>query len=246
MRTPKFAFVLLATTAAGLVWAAPGFAQTFQVQSVNTPGCTSGAFSMTVERAGLDGGSYNVRTVVRVGELIYMNENATISVNGLSGWNLFNNFTYGSVPNQGTWPIPQNSQLRIDFTLERPLGTILYAWTTVVNSCNAGSILYNGTTGTLPFRTRTLTLAYDNAGDKFIGWLYAEGAPRLHSRRAVTIWRVRPGPDLKIGKATTTTRGNFSLRRERRRGTYYAIAGSIILPPVGHAFREQSINLRLR
>ena len=183
--------------------------------------------------------------MVRVGEKIYMNENASISTNGQSGWNLFNNFTYGPVSNQGTWPIPQNSQLRMDFTLERPLGTVLYAWTTVVSSCNAGAIQYNGTTATLPFRSRTLTLAYASASHAFIGWLYAEGAPKLHSRRAVTIWKVRPGADLKVGKATTTSRGNFSLRRERRRGVYYAVAGAVILPPAGHAMREQSINLRL-
>jgi hypothetical protein len=237
--------MLAAAVAAGLVWAAPAAAQTFQVVSVNTPGCTSGAFALSVNRAGLDGGAYNVRTVVRAGELIYMNENATISVNGASGWNLFNNFTYGPVPNQGTWPIPQGSQMRIDFTLERPLGTILYAWTTVVNGCNTGSILYNGTTATLRFRPRTLTLAYDNSARRFIGWLYAEGAPKLHGRRAVTIWKVRPGPDLRVGRATTGARGNFSLSRTRQRGTYYATAGALILPPFGHSLKEQSINLRL-
>jgi hypothetical protein len=237
--------VLAAAVAAGLVWAAPAAAQTFQVVSVGTTGCNSGNFGLSVMRAGLDGSAYNVRTVVRVGEKIYMNENATITVNGASGWNLFNNFSYGPVPNPGTWPIPQNSQLRMDFTLERPVGTVLYAWTTVVRSCNAGGILYNGTTGTLPFRPRTLTLAYDNAARKFIGWLYAEGAPKLHSGRTVTIWKVRAGPDLKVGQARTAARGNFSLSRTRQRGTYYAVAGALILPPFGHSLKEQSINLRL-
>lgn len=86
------AIAVLATTAmaAGLVLAAAGPSQaageTFKVVSVNTPSCTSGGFGMTVERANLDGGDpYIVHTVVTVAGKIYMNEGATISVNGNSG-----------------------------------------------------------------------------------------------------------------------------------------------------------------
>lgn len=244
MRTPKLAVTFVATLAAGLVWAAPGFAQTFKVQSVNTTGCTSGAFSFIVERAGLDGSPYTVHTTVTVGGQIYMNESASISINGQSGWTLFNNFTYGAVSNPGAWPIPQNTQVRIDFKLERPVGTVLHAWTTVVSSCNVGNIQYNGQGTDLPLRSRTLALGY--SGGRFIGWLYAKGAPKLHSLRAVTIWKVRAGPDLRIGRATTTTRGNFALRRERRRGVYYAVAGALIVPGVGFAVKETSVQLRLR
>jgi len=118
--------------------------ESFQVISVNTTGCNSGNFGMTVQRANLDGGSYTVHTVVTVGGLIYMNEAATISVNGTSGWNVFNNFTYGSVPNQGTYPIPSGQQMQLDFTLERPVGTVLYAWRLVVDGCNTGNIISNG------------------------------------------------------------------------------------------------------
>jgi len=117
--------------------------ESFQVVSVNTTGCNSGNFGMTVERANLDGGTYTVHTVVTVGGLIYMNEAASISINGLSGWNIFNNFTYGPVPNPGTYPIP-SGQMRLDFTLERPIGTILYSWQLVVDGCATGNILYNG------------------------------------------------------------------------------------------------------
>jgi hypothetical protein len=247
MRAPKLAVLLLAT-AAGLVWAAPGVAQSLQVVSVNTTGCASGNFGMTIERAGLDGSAnaYTIHTVVTVGEFVYMNEGVGTTANGQIAWSLFDNINYGTVPNKGTWPIPQNNQMRIDFTLERPKGNILYAWTTVVKSCNAGGIQYNGTTATLPFRPRTLGLNYERSTGRFIGWLYAKGAPKLHSRRIVTIWKVRPGPDLKVGRVRTSTRGNFALRRARIRGTYYAVAGAIILPPVGHAFKERSTNLVLR
>lgn len=134
-----FAFALMAG-------AQSASAQTFRVLSVDTLGCASGQFGMTVERAGLDGGAYTVRTVVNGGGLTYMNESASVSINGTSGWNLFDNFTYGPVSNPGTWPIPAGTPLRIDFTLERPVGTVLYAWTLAVDGCNTGAITYNGLT----------------------------------------------------------------------------------------------------
>lgn len=137
-----------------LVWGGASTAlsagETFKVISVNTLGCNSGNFGMTVERANLDGGSYIVHTVVTVGGLIYMNEQATISVNGLSGWNIFNNFTYGPVGNPGTYPIPAGQEMRLDFTLERPKGTALYQWTLIVDGCDTGGILYNGPLNAVP------------------------------------------------------------------------------------------------
>lgn len=124
--------------------------ETFRVISVNTPGCYSGNFGMTVERANFDGGSYNVRTVVTAGGLIYMNEKAFINSNGLSNWYIFNIFNYGPVPNPGMYPIPAGQEMRLDFTLERPVGTILYAWTLIVDGCNTGNIRYNGPTSGVP------------------------------------------------------------------------------------------------
>ena len=125
--------------------------ETFQVISVNTLGCNSGNFGMTVERANLDGGTYTVNTVVTVGSLIYMNESASISINGLTGWNIFNNFSFGPVPNPGTYPIPAGQEMRLDFRLQRPVGNILYEWTLIVDGCDTGNILYNGpTAGLLP------------------------------------------------------------------------------------------------
>ena len=121
--------------------------ETFKVISVNTTGCNSGNFGMTVERANLDGGTYTVHTVVTVGGLVYMNEAASISINGLSGWNIFNNYTYGAVPNPGTYPIPSGQVMTLDFTLERPIGTILFRWQLVVDGCDTGNIIFNGIPG---------------------------------------------------------------------------------------------------
>lgn len=141
LRLPVVALFLLAL----LPWTTAASAQeTFQVVSVNTLGCNSGNFGMTVERANLDGGTYTVHTVVTVGALIYMNEAASISVNGLSGWNIFDNFTYGAVPNPGTYPIPAGQEMTLDFYLERPIGTVLYTWQLVVDGCDTGNILFNG------------------------------------------------------------------------------------------------------
>jgi hypothetical protein len=155
--------------------------ETFKVISVNTLGCNSGNFGMTVERANLDGGTYTVRTVVTVGALVYMNENATISVNGLSGWNVFNNFTYGPVPNPGTSPMPSGQQMRLDFTLERPVGTTLYAWTLVVDGCDTGNILYNGPTA-VPHAAPVPTLS-EWAIIGLLTLLMLAGLARLRSHR---------------------------------------------------------------
>jgi hypothetical protein len=123
--------------------------ETFKVVSVNMVGCASGGFNMNVERANLDGGVYTVRTVVSVDNLIYMNEAASITVNGPSLWGVFNNFSYGAVPNPGTYPIPSDRPMLLSFSLERPKGNVLYAWTLVVDGCNTGNIVLNGPTADL-------------------------------------------------------------------------------------------------
>ncbi len=138
----RFAVILACTSmlATGAAWCQ----ETFRVLSVDATGCNSGDFAMTVERANLDGGSYTVNTVVTVASLVYMNEAASISINGLSGWNIFDNFSAGAVPNQGSYPIPANQVMQLDFSLQRPVGTVLYQWRLRVDGCNTGNILFNG------------------------------------------------------------------------------------------------------
>jgi hypothetical protein len=220
-------------------------------------------------RTNFDGGAYTVHTVVTVNGLIYMNEGASISTNGTATWFLVNNFTYGAVPNPGTWPMPQNALVRMDFTVERPKGTILHAWSTVADSCNTGNLLYNGLTAAdldrdfvaaaadrcptlvgigrpngCPLRSRSLTIAYDRGSHRFFGWLFAEGFPKLHARRAVTVWKVRPGPDRRIGTVTTTGRGNWSLGHTGP-GSFYATAEALLLPKVGEVPKETSLRVRV-
>lgn len=155
LRCPVVVSCLLALASLA---ASAGAQESFQVVSVNTPGCNSGEFSMTVLRSNLDGGTYTVHTVVTVNPFIYMNEAASISINGTSGWNIFNNFSYGPVPNPGTYPIPAGQVMRLDFDLERPIGTILYSWTLVVDGCDTGNILYNGPTAGVPGGTSLVAI----------------------------------------------------------------------------------------
>jgi hypothetical protein len=124
--------------------ATPALAQEhFDVVSVNTAGCNNGNFAMTVRRANLDGGTYTVRTRVQVGTQLFMNESASVSVVGESGWSVFDNFSYGLVPNRGTFPIDSTGNMRLDFTLERPKGIILSSWRLIVDSCATGNVLYS-------------------------------------------------------------------------------------------------------
>jgi hypothetical protein len=265
--------MLVAVTAASLWAAAPGYAagETFKALSVTAHGCNSGDFVMTVERANLDGGaSYTVHTVAAAGGLVYMNEAASISVNGESNWSLFNNFTYAPVSNPGTWPIPNDKRLRVDFTLERPKGgPVLYRWTLVVDGCNTGNVLYNAKTSDdfdrdlvpvpkdkcpklaakkpngCPLRTRKLSIAYAGGAGEFFGRLSAKRHPKLARRRTVTIWRVRPGPDKRIGKAKTTKRGRYRLAFDASEGVFYAVSKAIVVRTEGQAARTVSRKLRL-
>ncbi|MGE0639451.1 MAG: IPTL-CTERM sorting domain-containing protein [Thermoanaerobaculia bacterium] len=183
LRTPWVVVALLLLPT--LAWTPAAEAQeTFQVVSVDTLGCNSGDFGMTVERANLDGGAYTVRTVVTVQPFIYMNENALISINGQSSWNIFNNFTYGPVPNPGTYPIPSGQEMRVDFTLERPIGTILYDWTLIVDGCDTGNILYNGPLAGAPAETILAIPALSPTGTIVFALLLALSFTWIRRRRA--------------------------------------------------------------
>lgn len=261
------ALALTASTLSFTASPAQAAGESFEMVSVNTTGCASGNFGMTVLRSNLDGSPYTVRTVVRVDRKVYMNEAATISVTGESGWNLFNNFTYGTVPNPGTWPIPEDTLMRIDFTLERPVGTVLYSWRTVVNSCNEGSVIYNGVPADdedgnyvpivrdecpgLPATTldgcpqRSLTLAYEAPRKRLVGWLVADGFPVLFSGKKVTLWKVKAGPDQKIVTLRTSKAGNFSLPKPSK-GTYYVTSPRLAKPGVYEIPKITSATVKVR
>ena len=176
--------------------------ETFEVISVNSPGCLSGEMGFTVERANLDGGTYTVHTVATVDGLIYMNEAATISINGLSGWNIFDNFTYGPVSNPGTYPIPPDLEMRVDFYLERPIGSVLYAWTLVLDGCNTANVLYNGLTSGYAVPVTGCTLSIPT------GSVVGEaplGAQIYYEPGNITSYTLNPGTYIVVGQDESET-----------------------------------------
>jgi subtilisin-like proprotein convertase family protein len=48
--------------------------------------------------------------------------------------------------------------------------------------------------------------------------------------RAVTVFRKRPGPDRRVGTATTRTDGSWQLRKPKKRGRYYATSAKAAVP----------------
>jgi len=70
-----------------------------------------------------------------------------------------------------------------------------------------------------PLTSRSLSAKYTHG--KFKGALFSP-VHGCKAGRAVTIWKKRGGPDLKVGTATTASDGTYKLRRARHSGKYYA------------------------
>ncbi len=264
--------ILVLPFALALLWtvAAPAHAagEAFSFVQVNATGCTSGAYKLTALRANLDGGSYTVRTVVTVGGKIYTNEDASININGNSSWSLFDNFNYDDVPNKGTWPMPENQQMRVRATLERPKGTILDSWTLVTPGCNSATVLYNNSTArdldedllptpqdacpTLaasaangcPQHGRALSIKAKKHPHRLVGRLAAPSASALAAKQSLQIWKVKRGPDKLIGTVITKANGAYKIRLPR--GRYYVIAPEELVPTVGQAPDVQSRTVRIK
>jgi hypothetical protein len=254
---------LAAVAAVVLAWAAPAqAAPEFRVLFPTAIGCADGGFGMRVLRSGLGGEAHTAHTVVRAGGKVYMNEDASVTTDGEEDWNLYDLFNYGPTANKGTWPLPQRTLLRVELTLEKPKGTVLFAWTSVFDSCSSGKVVYNGLTADdadkdlvplpldkCPNRAattadgcpeRSLAIASEGPGRVLIGWLSAKGFPQLSARRTVTIWKVRTGADKRVGQTRTTVRGNFRFAL-REAGVFYATTGA-----VGAVSAVRSLNLRVR
>ena len=88
-------------------------------------------------------------------------------------------------------------------------------------------------------------LNYAAGGQKFKAKLKAAGAPSLQQAQVVTIWKVRPGPDKRVGRATTAGNGGFSVAKKAKPGRYYASAGSVLVPATGAATEVTTTKLKL-
>jgi hypothetical protein len=269
----KKSWLFLMPMIAGLLWvgAAPGQAagEDWQVDGIIDFGCTSGDWDLDVTFAGLDGGgNYIAHTVVTVGSLIYTNEDAGSPSNGTTDWGLFDNTTYGAVPNKGTWPMPAGHQMTATFTLERPKGTVLSSWTLVASSCDSKVLRYSGPTSSdidgdlvptaqdacptlkafsengCPLRARSLSLTAPSKGPNRVkGRLSAAGYPALYAGQTVSIWKVRAGADKLAGTRTTTSLGKFKLKVGK--GRYYATAPGLVAATSGEAAATSSPTVRV-
>jgi hypothetical protein len=81
------------------------------------------------------------------------------------------------------------------------------------------SVLLNGRS------SAALSLTYQRRGHRFSGRLRSID-PVCANHRWVVVRRRRKGPDRKVGGAKTSRRGTYSVRRNARRGTYYARVSS--------------------
>ncbi len=126
----------------------------------------------------------------------------------------------------GTFAAPKH--LRVGSGLSQPLSV-------AIGNLNAGSypdlavakhgsnnvsVLLNGGPG-----RRTLTLSHRPTSHRFTGTLSSWDPVCIRSQR-VKVLRRRPGRDQKVGAATTSKSGTYSIRRNAKQGAYYAHASS--------------------
>jgi hypothetical protein len=269
----KKCWLLLLPLITGLLWigAAPSHAagESWTVVSVDTAGCGDGDWELNVNLSGLASGpDYRAHTTVTSGGLVYMNEDVSVINNGPDTWGLYDDFTYGAVPNPGTYPIPAGQPMSVTFDLELPKGTLLSSWTMVAASCDSTTLLYNGPTAAdldhdfvatpsdlcpalqaftsngCSVRERTLTLKARYGPRRVVGQLDAPGYAALEVGRTVKIWKKRPGPDRKIATRTTNSLGKFKVKVGT--GRYYATSPGLIAPASGEALADISNRARVR
>lgn len=241
----------------------------WSVTSIKATGCQEFAWKLGVNRAGFDGGYYTWHVQVISDGKTYMNEGfVEASFNGDTDWTLYSTFSYDAVQEPGAFPIPAGKPMKVVLTAERPIGTPVSSWTLVVASCDSATVLYNGPTAAdldednlahpadacptlrsfrangCPLRERTLTLRARYGPKRVTGRLDAVGHPSLDAGRTVTIWKARPGPDVKVTTRTTDPEGRFKARV--RKGRYYAVAAGLVVPTAGQVTAIRSTTLRVR
>lgn len=189
-------------------------------------------------------------------------------MNGNSGWSLLNNFNYGEVSNKGTWPIPENRQMRIRATLERPKGNVLDSWTLVTSGCNSKTVRYNGpsaqdadedlvptpqdacptlpgfTVNGCPQHVRTLSIKAKKHPRRITGKLRAPSASALAAKQRLQVWKARPGADKLV--RVVKTKANGSYKAKLPRGRYYVVAPDQLVPTIGQAPTAKSGTVRVK
>lgn len=94
-----------------------------------------------------------------------------------------------------------------------------------------------------PSATGALTAKYKHG--KFKGTLSSSNAA-CKASRAVTIFKVRSGPDKRVGIATTRSDGTYRLKRAKHAGRYYAWTPRVVVANAADCAGAQSATFRIR
>ena len=94
-----------------------------------------------------------------------------------------------------------------------------------------------------PLTARSVTASYRHG--KFKGWI-SSPVGGCKSTRPVTVWKVRPGPDRKLGSTTTRSDGTYRLAKPKRPGRYYATSPRVAVPDLAECPEVRSARFRIR
>jgi subtilisin-like proprotein convertase family protein len=109
-----------------------------------------------------------------------------------------------------------------------------------VDSCPS---LTGMTASGCPVASRSVTARYRHG--KFKGWLVSSASACSASRK-VTVWKVRSGPDRRIGTVSSRSDGFYKLVRSRHRGRYYATSPALLAPGAAECRAVRSATFRIR
>lgn len=104
-------------------------------------GCGSREFSFFLRRRNLGGGTYVVRTEAVVDGRHYMDERATIHLNGTYDWTLYDDHSYSPGARGADWPMPAGRPLRVTLTVTRPAGQFVDRQAFGFDGCDSGLLL---------------------------------------------------------------------------------------------------------
>jgi hypothetical protein len=94
-----------------------------------------------------------------------------------------------------------------------------------------------------PLATTSLTAKYRLG--KFKGAL-TSSSQQCSAAQGVTVWKVRKGPDLKVGARTTASDGRFKIKRAKKPGRYYATSPRSVVPGIAECPAARSTTFRVR
>jgi hypothetical protein len=246
--------------------------ESWSITDVNAAGCGENEWSIDTHYAGLvPASSYVWHTQLISDDKDYMNEafaNDQPTSSGDDPWTLYSDFSAAPSKAPGTFPLTPGKKMTVVLSLETTQGAVLSSWTMVAKSCDSTALLYNGPTAAdldgdyvatphdlcptlkalrasgCPLHDRSLSLKARFGPKRLVGQLFAAGHPSLYAGRAVTIRKVRPGPDRKVASRTTTSTGSFKIRV--RKGRYYATAPALTVPSAGQVTADRSAAVRVR